>query len=147
MPGDQCEARAELDGCDRCADRPVHPTWNARVDTFRQWPQVRCPGGSGLDHYRLRKDGLHRTSIAPLGTLPCDALPGSAWENGYCESFNARFRDEFLNGEIFYGLREAQILIEQWRKHYNTKQPHIALGYRPPAPVAVVPMDLKPVMH
>jgi len=48
--------------------------------------------------------------------------PGSPWENGYCESFNARFRDEFLNGEIFYSLREAQILIEEWRKHYNTNQ-------------------------
>ncbi len=47
--------------------------------------------------------------------------PGSPWENGYCESFNARFRDELLNGEVFYTLKEAQIIIEQWRKHYNTK--------------------------
>ena len=52
--------------------------------------------------------------------------------NGYCESFNARFRDELLNGEIFYSLREAQILIERWRHHYNTVRPHSALGYRPP---------------
>ena len=72
---------------------------------------------------------------------------GSPWENGYCESFNARFRDEFLNGEVFYSLREAQILIEQWRKHYNTKRPHSALGYRPPAPETVVPMDQRPIMH
>ena len=50
------------------------------------------------------------------------------WENGYCESFNARFRDELLNGEIFYTLKEAQIIIEEWRKHYNTKRPHSALG-------------------
>ena len=49
------------------------------------------------------------------------------------ESFNARFRDEFLNGEIFYSLRKAQILIEERRKHYNTKRPHSALGYRHPA--------------
>ena len=49
--------------------------------------------------------------------------PGSPWENGYCESFNARFRDAFLNGESFYSLREAQILIEEWRKHYNTTTP------------------------
>jgi transposase InsO family protein len=73
--------------------------------------------------------------------------PGSPWENGYCESFNARFRDEFLNGEVFYSIREAEILIEQWRKHYNTKRPHSALGYRPPAPEAILPMDPRPVMH
>ena len=73
--------------------------------------------------------------------------PGSPWENGYCESFNARFRDELLNGEIFYSLREAQILIEQWRKHYNTKRPHSALGYRPPAPETIVRMDQSPNMH
>jgi len=73
--------------------------------------------------------------------------PGSPLENGYCESFNARFRDEFLNGEIFYTLREAQILTEQWRRHYNTKRPHGALGYRPPAPETSIPMDRRPAMH
>ncbi len=73
--------------------------------------------------------------------------PGSPWENGYCESFNARFRDELLNGEIFYTLKEAQIIIEQWRIHYNTKRPHSALGYRPPAPETIVSMDQRPVMH
>ena len=69
------------------------------------------------------------------------------WETGYCESFNARFRDELLNGEIFYSLREAQILIEQWRIHYNTVRPHSALGYRPPAPGSILPMDQRPMMH
>ena len=73
--------------------------------------------------------------------------PGSPWENGYCESFNGRMRDELLNGEIFYSLREAQIIIESWRKHYNTKRPHSALGYRPHAPEAIVPMDQRPTMH
>ena len=73
--------------------------------------------------------------------------PGLPWENGYCESFNARFRDELLNGEIFYSLNEAQIIIEQWRKHCNTKRPHSALGYRPPAPETIVPMDSRPVIH
>jgi putative transposase len=57
-----------------------------------------------------------------------------AWENGYCESFNAKLRDELLNGEIFYSLNEAKIVIEGWRHHYNTKRPHSSLGYRPPAP-------------
>jgi len=73
--------------------------------------------------------------------------PGSPWENGYCERFNTRFRDELLNGEILYTLREAQIIIEEWRKHYNTKRPHSALGYRPPAPETIVLMDQEPVMH
>ncbi|EAQ47199.1 transposase orfB [Roseobacter sp. MED193] len=73
--------------------------------------------------------------------------PGSPWENGYCESYNGRFRDELLNGEVFYSLREAQIMIEQWRKHYNTKRPHSALGYRPPAPETITSMDHRPIMH
>jgi putative transposase len=59
----------------------------------------------------------------------------SRWENGYSESFNGTMRDELLDREIFYTLREAQILIEWWRRHYNTVRPHSALGYRPPAPL------------
>ena len=85
--------------------------------------------------------------INAVGSKTTDILPGSPWENGYCESFNARFRDELLNGEIFYTLKEAQIIIEEWRKHYNTKRPHSALGYRPPAPETIVPMDQRPIMH
>lgn len=64
--------------------------------------------------------------------------PGSPWENGYCESFNGKLRDELLNGEIFYTLKEAQIVIENWRCHYNTVRPHSSLGYRPPALEALV---------
>ena len=64
--------------------------------------------------------------------------PGSPWENGYNESFNGKLRDELLNREIFYTLKEAQILIEQWRRHYNEVRPHSSLGYRPPAPQVVV---------
>ncbi len=63
--------------------------------------------------------------------------PGSPWENGYCESFNSKLRDELLNGEIFYSLAEARAVIEAWRVHYNTVRPHSSLGYRPPAPEAV----------
>jgi putative transposase len=64
--------------------------------------------------------------------------PGSPWENGYVESFNGKLRDELLNGEIFYTLYEARVLIEMWRKHYNRVRPHSSLGYRPPAPEAVL---------
>ncbi|MCH2165683.1 MAG: integrase core domain-containing protein, partial [Marinovum sp.] len=85
--------------------------------------------------------------IKAVGAKTAYIEPGSPWENGYSESFNARFRDEFLNGEIFYRLREAQILIEEWRKHYNTRRPHSALGYHPPAPETIVQMDPRPVMH
>ena len=60
--------------------------------------------------------------------------PGSPWENGYNESFNGRLRDELLNGEIFYRLKEAQAVIEAWRREYNMVRPHSALGYQPPAP-------------
>jgi len=50
-----------------------------------------------------------------------------------------QLRDELLNGEIFYSLKEAQIVVEQWRKHYNTVRPHSSLGYRPPAPQTTNP--------
>jgi putative transposase len=85
--------------------------------------------------------------IEAVGAKTAFIAPGSPWENGYCESFNARFRDELLNAEVFYSLREAQILIERWRRHYNTVRPHSSLGYRPPAPEAFVPMDQRPTMH
>ena len=65
--------------------------------------------------------------------------PGSPWENGYNESFNGKLRDELLNGEIFQTLREAQVLVEQWRVHYNTSRPHSSLNYRPPAPQTIQP--------
>ena len=75
--------------------------------------------------------------LAQIGVQTLYITPGSPWENGYCESFNGSLRDELLNGEIFYSLAEAQILIEAWRRHYNTVRPHSSLGYRPPAPQTV----------
>ena len=80
---------------------------------------------------------LVREWLASVGAKTLYIEPGSPWENGYCESFNGKLRDELLNGEIFYSLKEAQVIIEQWRKHYNTKRPHSSLGYRPPAPQAI----------
>ena len=84
-----------------------------------------------------------RKWLAKVGTRTLYIEPGSPWENGYCESFNGKLRDECLNGEIFYSLKEAQILIERWRVEYNTQRPHSALGYRPPAPVAA----FRPAAH
>lgn len=77
--------------------------------------------------------------IAAVGAKTAYIAPGSPWENGYVESFNARLRDELLDGEIFYSLREAQVIIEGWRQHYNTVRPHASLGYKPPAPEVFVP--------
>jgi transposase InsO family protein len=77
--------------------------------------------------------------IGAVGAKTAYIAPGSPWENGYIESFNARLRDELLDGEIFYSLKEAQIVIESWRRHYNSVRPHESLGYRPPAPEVFVP--------
>ena len=75
-----------------------------------------------------------REWIAAVGAKTAYIEPGSPWENGYVESFNGKLRDELLNGEVFYTLAEAKIVIEQWRRHYNTVRPHSSLGYKPPAP-------------
>lgn len=79
-----------------------------------------------------------RDWIGAVGARTAYITPGSPWENGYIESFNARLRDELLNGEIFCSLREAQIVIESWRRHYNQERPHSSLGYKPPAPEVLV---------
>jgi len=77
-----------------------------------------------------------RKWLAATGAKTLYIEPGSPWENGYCESFNSKLRDEFLNGEIFYSMKEIRVLAECWRVHYNTVRPHSSLGYRPPAPGA-----------
>lgn len=81
-------------------------------------------------------------SAAKVRTLFIE--PGSPWENGYNESFNGKLRDELLNGEIFYTLKEAKVVIESWRRHYNTVRPHSSLNYRPPAPQTVKPIPIQP---
>ena len=77
--------------------------------------------------------------ITAVGAKTAYITPGSPWENGFIESFNARLRDELLDGEIFYSLAEAKIVIESWRRHYNAVRPHGSLGYKPPAPEVFVP--------
>ena len=76
--------------------------------------------------------------VTAVGAKTAYITPGSPWENGYVESFNGKLRDELLKGEIFYTLKEASILIEAWRRHYNTVRPHSSLGYRPPAPETII---------
>ena len=84
----------------------------------------------------ILREWLERLNI---GTLFIE--PGSPWENGYIESFNGKMRDQFLNGEIFYTLKEAQVLIEWWRKHYNRVRPHSSLNGKPPAPLTITMSD------
>jgi len=86
---------------------------------------------------------LIRGWLERLGAQSLFIELGSPWENGYYESFNGKLRDELLNGEVFYTLQEAKILIEQWRRHYNTIRPHSALGYRPPAPETIKPLPFQ----
>ena len=95
---------------------------------------IRSDNGTEFTATAVR-EWLHRLDVQTLFIEP-----GSPWENGYNESFNGKLRDELLNGEIFYTLNEAKVLIEQWRIHYNTVRPHSSLGYRPPAPKAINPL-------
>ncbi len=95
---------------------------------------------------------LVREWLERLGSNTLFIEPGSPWENGYNESFNGKFRDELLNGEIFYILKKAKVLIEQWRRHYNTLRPHSSLNYQPPAPETIQPLiqkslDSEAVIH
>ena len=91
---------------------------------------IRSDNGSEFKAEAIRK------WIGSLGAQPLFIAPGSPWENGYNESFNGKFRREFLSREAFYTLEEARVLTEEWRWHYNHVRPHMSLGYRPPAPLA-----------
>lgn len=93
---------------------------------------IRSDNGPEFTAERVR-DWLSHLRVGPLFIEK-----GSPWENGYVESFNGKMRDELLDGEIFYTLKEAQVLIEDWRRHYNTQRPHSSLNYRPPAPEAIL---------
>lgn len=99
----------------------------------------------GLPNY-IRSDngaeftaGAVRNWLSKLGVRTAYITPGSPWENGFNERFNGSLRDELLNGEVFYSLAEATVLIENWRRHYNEIRPHSSLGYKPPAPTTIIP--------
>ena len=100
---------------------------------FRGIPKyIRSDNGPEFTAKAVR-NWLNRLSVKTLFIEP-----GSPWENGYIESFNGKLRDELLNREVFYTLTEAKISIEQWRKEYNQVCPHSTLGYKPPAPEAIL---------
>ena len=81
-----------------------------------------------------------RAWIGAVGARTACIAPGIPWENGYGESFNAKLRDEPLDGEIFFTLAEAKIVVESWRRHCTTKRPHASLGNKPPAPEVFIPV-------
>src|SRR5262245_7945432 len=134
-------------GCLKLADHEAIEIGDLAADDWGAglagW-NAKARGRSKADGRRAKK---HRASgdrrvghmhFLPGWYSPMIVEPAVA-ENGYIESFNARLRDELLNGEIFYTLREAQIVIESWRRHYNTIRPHASIGYKPPAPEVFVP--------
>ena len=88
--------------------------------------------------YRRITALLVREWLERIGVKTLFIEPGSPWENGYLESFNGKLRDELLNGGIFYTLKEAQSLVQGWRREYNQVRPHSSLGYRPSAPAAML---------
>lgn len=95
---------------------------------------LRSDNGSEFTARKLRK------WLQNAGVITTYIEPGSPWENGYIESFNSRMRDEFLNGELFGNMYEAQVLIKRWVEYYNTIRPHSSLGGRPPAPQTIIPI-------
>jgi putative transposase len=101
---------------------------------------IRSDDGSEFTAHAVRQ-WLERTGVRSLFIEP-----GSPWENGYCESFDGKLRDEVLDREIFYTLKEAQVIIERWRTEYNTFRPHGSLGYRTPSPEAVLTRFIVPDM-
>ena len=99
----------------------------------------------GIPEYIRSDNGSEFTAkivrkwLERLGVVTLFIQPGSPWENGYIESFNGKLRDELLDREIFTTLFEAKVLIENWRREYNTIRPHSSLKYNPPAPEAIMP--------
>jgi transposase InsO family protein len=118
----------------------------SRSGTFRQ--HLAVAEKPYLDAFTI-DNGSEFAAIAVREWLPRVGVktlyiePSSPWDNGYNESFNGKLRDELLNGEIFYALQEAQVLIGRWRRHYNRIRPHSSLNYRPPAPNAILPVTAR----
>ncbi len=112
---------------------------------------VYCPGfcphllvTRGCPEYIRSDEGSEFTAkvlrewLANIGVITTYIEPGSPWENGYCESFNARMRQVFLNEEQFGSLYEAKVLSLRWKDYYNRVRPHSSLGGRTPAPQSLI---------
>ena len=129
MPVDKDQPETQVVRCHRRPIRPFHPPGRAGAHQVGQGPGVCCEGGSGLDRSCRCKDRLHRAR-EPMGEWIHRELQCSTW-------------GELLDGEIFYTLAEARIVIESWRRFYNTRRPHGSPGYRPPAPKVFIPQSAR----
>ena len=137
VPGDRGGSQDPSPRRARGAGRSVRPTRASRVSEV----------GQRTAEFTAK---LVRRWLGRVGVETLFIEPGSPWENGYNESFNGKLRDELLNGEIFYSLAQAAVLVEQWRREYNTVRPHSACGGFPPAPEAIKPSPWflrMPVLH
>jgi putative transposase len=109
------------------------------------WWRGAPPSTTFRTAHQIRGLGSAETIGRP-GTVRLDIRPGNSWENWSCECFNGKVQDECLNGEVFYSLKEAQVVIDLWRVEYNTRRPHPAFGYRPPVLAACSPLlTAKPI--
>ncbi len=124
--------------------RHVYADWHGKAERHLSAGLARRRYRPHLRHARLSHAETAAVALGCAQTQRQGRLTAALVE---CLRFNVRFRDELLNAEIFYSLREALILIEGWRRHYNTVRPHSSLDYRPSAPEALVPMDQRPTMH
>jgi len=122
----------------KCLASIPRRSWRSR-DVIRVLSDIIVLRGTGPEY--IRSDNgpefiakALRKWIHDIGSIITYIEPGSPWENGYIESFNARMRDEFLNGELFGNLHEARILTQRWVNYYNNIRPHSSLKGRPPAP-------------
>jgi putative transposase len=148
MPANPHRPETEVDGRDRRAVGPLHASRGV-------------PGPIRSDNGPEFIARAVQEWITAVGAKTAFIEPGSPRENGYCESFNSKLRDELLKGKIVYSLAEARVVIEGWRRHYNTVRPHSSRDHRPPAPEAVLwpaspaavtspaapDVALKPTMH
>ena len=125
------------------ADRGIRST--DVIETLAELMMIRgVPDNIRSDNGPEFTAGSVREWIGRVGARTPYIEPGSPWENGYIESFNGKLRDELLDREIFYTLLEVRVLTERFRQTYNRIRPHSSLGYRPPAPEALMPADLVP---
>ena len=122
--GVRVERRFNINRCVRHPGRDVRRSWSAASYSFRQRLGVYRQCHARMARKDGREDALHQA--------------GSHWDNGYCESFNSKLRDELLACKIFYDLRETKVFIEGWRLHYNTARPLFSPGYRSPAPETIL---------
>ena len=111
------------------------------------WALHQIRPGNGLELI----DKAVQDWIAAVGSRAACIKSGGPWENGYCESFNAKLRDERLNGEVISILREVSVGIEHWRRHADIIRPRSSLGYPTPALEAVIwptePSSSPPLAH